>query len=50
MSADLNTKIKIKGTNEELFSILKVLQSFSADNVEQNNSCTYIDGACDPSV
>ena len=46
MSADLNTEITMKGTEEELFSLVKVIQSFETEKYEQYNTkhdCGYIE-------
>ena len=46
MSADLNTEITMKGTEEELFSLVKVIQSFENEKYEQYNTkhdCGYIE-------
>lgn len=46
MSAELNTELKIQGTDEELLSMIKVLQSFATDNFKQyknNYDCAYLD-------
>ena len=46
MSADLNTSITMKGTFEELLSMLKVLQQFETEKLQQyrkKKDCGYID-------
>jgi hypothetical protein len=45
-AADLNTKITMKGTEEELFSLIKVIRSFENEKHEQYNTkhdCGYLD-------
>ena len=46
MSADLNTEINMKGTEEELFSLVKVIQSFENEKYERYNTkhdCGYLE-------
>ncbi len=46
MSADLNTSIDMRGTTEELLSMLKVLRVFETEKREQyqkNRNCGYIE-------
>lgn len=46
MSADLNTEITMKGTEEELFSLVKVIQSFETEKYEQyktKRDCGYLE-------
>ena len=56
MSADLNTEITMKGTEEELFSLVKVIQSFENEKYERYKTkhdcgclvfCMIIEGEAD---